>query len=184
MPIPVVTHQCSYGCCFRKFTPLDLAYARSIHKFQGITVGKSSNGEPSNVYEVVVCDPDDRVFEGRWPGMLYTIVSRGNSLGDPDGRNSAVYFDAPIIGSSRLNRQRLERLKYKTNSYDTLYERVKLREDFVTKLLRRRFHHSGGPDEINRNLDRIETLLISSDQLGQRVELYSKTLDKKIKHIV
>jgi hypothetical protein len=93
---------CSHGCCKRKFLPLTVAYARTIHKFQGLTAGPTSPGRPSNLFDVLVVDPDEKACEGSALGLLYTAISRGTTLGDTDGLNSAIYFTGSSMKPERI----------------------------------------------------------------------------------
>ena len=63
------------------------------------------------MYEVIVCDPDEKCFEGTALGLLYTAVSRATTLGDDSGRGSAIYF----IGSA-FKEDRIRNLTSKQNS--------------------------------------------------------------------
>ena len=62
VPVPVVTKKCkkNYCCCF-EYVPLQLAFARTIHKFQGQQVGDG------NLYKQMVFDPGTTNFEGNDP---------------------------------------------------------------------------------------------------------------------
>lgn len=81
---------------------MTVAYARTIHKFQGLTVGPVSEGKPKNIYDVVICDVDEKQQEGVALGLLYTAVSRGTTLGNDDGTNSAVYFQGTTFKPERI----------------------------------------------------------------------------------
>jgi hypothetical protein len=91
VPIPTIDLMCRRTCCTRTFVPLQVAYARTIHTFQGLSAGPTPTGEQSQ-YESIVCDPDDRRYEGLNLGLFYTALSRARTLGDDDGLNSAIYF--------------------------------------------------------------------------------------------
>jgi hypothetical protein len=106
VPIPTITTGCRYkGCCTRTFTPLDLAFARTIHTFQGLSAGPVDFGKIPNMYECIVCDPDIKKSEVRATGLFYTALSRATTLGDDDGLNSAIYF----IGNN-ITRERIQQV--------------------------------------------------------------------------
>ena len=102
MPIPTEDFVCTRGCCTRSFVPLTIAYARTIHKFQGMSAGPVDPGKIKNMYDVIVCDPDDKEFEGTALGLLYTGVSRATTLGDNEGRGSAIYFTGSSLREDRI----------------------------------------------------------------------------------
>jgi hypothetical protein len=99
----MVTIPCKFRCCSRTFAPLVLAYARTIHKFQGLSAGPVDIGKIPNMYEAIVADPDDNQSEGNNIGLLYTALSRATTLGDADGRNSAIYFHSADFIPERIS---------------------------------------------------------------------------------
>jgi hypothetical protein len=50
-----------------------LAYAKTIHKFQGLQAGPTGEGKANNFYDRIICDPGARDFESKNPGLLYTV---------------------------------------------------------------------------------------------------------------
>jgi len=135
VPIPVAEYSCTRqtGCCKRTFIPLCLAYARTIHKFQGLTAGPVDNGKIKNMFDLIICDPDDGKFESSALGLFYTAVSRATTLGDKDGLNSAIYF----IGE-HLTEQRIRKIGVCKNSTKE-FERVGERRKWVKYLHDREF---------------------------------------------
>jgi hypothetical protein len=128
VPIPIITVRCSKNCCTRTFLPLDLAFARTIHKFQGLSAGPVDEGKIPNMHECIVCDPDIQGSECRATGLLHTGTSRATTLGDKDGLNSAIYFQGPNFTKSRI-----QNVTKKTNSqYE--FENVKRRKIWVNHL--------------------------------------------------
>ena len=181
MPIPIITNRCSKNCCTRTYVPLELAYARSIHKFQGMTVGPSKPGQPPNMYRTIICDPDEKRFEGMWPGLLYTMVSRATTLGESDGKGSALYFDAPLVGSVPLTTERLKDLLHKARANNSkkapeLYDTVKMRNDYVEALQSNVFTVQEDSAFIQSYLQRIEQMRIPEDVLTSKIQQYSLTL--------
>ena len=128
VPIPMIKRICKLGCCTREFCPLDLCFARTIHKFQGLGAGPVENGKIRNLYMHVVVDPDSQVCERTQTGLFYTALSRGTTLGDDDGLNSAVYFTGPHLTTERIQKV-TKGLKGDT------YIKVQRREAFVQHLM-------------------------------------------------
>ena len=106
IPIPISEYSCNRatGCCRRTYVPLCLAYARTIHKFQGLTAGPVDEGKIPNMFECIICDPDEGKFESSALGLFYTAVSRATTLGDEDGMNSAIYFIGEHMNEERIRR--------------------------------------------------------------------------------
>lgn len=115
-------------CCKRSFLPLELAFARTLHRFQGLSAGPVDSGKLPNMFGVIICDPDSKAVEGRATGFFYTMLTRATTLGDPDGRNSAIYFIGP-----HLTKERIQDITLKTNSNQTLVN-VHRRSIWVAKL--------------------------------------------------
>ena len=97
------TFRCKKNCCTRTFLPLTVAHARTIHKFQGVSAGPVDSGKIPNNHEVIICDPDEKKFELKAIGLLYTATSRATTLGDESGLNSAIYFEGSHFKFSRIS---------------------------------------------------------------------------------
>jgi hypothetical protein len=108
-----VTVPCKNFCCTRKFIPLVLAWASTIHKLQGCTFGRTAPGEPPNPGTKLIMDLGNAAAEKRCPGLAYVAVSRGNSTGKGDMMNSAIYF----IGKN-FTRERLTGMTMKNKGKD------------------------------------------------------------------
>ena len=102
-------YRCEKRCCSRTYVPLEVSYARTIHKFQGLTAGPVDPGKIPNMYQCILCDPDEKKFEGTSLGLFYTAVSRATTLGDADGLNSAIYFCGNQFKEQQI--RRLTKLK-------------------------------------------------------------------------
>ena len=106
------SYKCKYnGCCTRTYCPLSVAYARTIHKFQGLSAGPVDNGKIPNMYDVLICDPDEKYVEGMALGLFYTALSRATTFGDNDGLKSAIYFCGNAFCEARVRN-----LTHKSNS--------------------------------------------------------------------
>ena len=66
--------------CTRKYIPLTLAFGKTVHTFQGQSVGPVKEGQPPNAIQYIIVDPGERGFEGMNPGLFYTILSRITTL--------------------------------------------------------------------------------------------------------
>ncbi len=125
VPIPVSEYSCNRAaaCCRRTHMPLCLAYARTIHKFQGLTAGPVDEGKIKNMFECIICDPDEGKFESSALGLFYTAVSRATTLGDDDGLNSAIYFIGEHMNEERI--RRIGMCKSSRNEFVRVAERRK-----------------------------------------------------------
>ena len=125
VPIPLAEYCCTRqsGCCTRTFVPLCLAYARTIHKFQGLTAGPVDEGKIKNMFDVIICDPDSGEFESSALGLFYTAISRATTLGDENGLNSAIYFTGEHVTEARI--RRIGKKKGSTMEYTRVQERRK-----------------------------------------------------------
>ena len=124
VPIPIVTTPCKKGCYVAHFLPLCLAFARTIHKFQGMEAG------PSKHIKAIVVDVGSTKFEALNPGLLYTALSRASAL-------EAIYFSGP------LTYDRLTNVKYKRNLYSTRkepYEKIIMQDKWIHHLLEKKTH--------------------------------------------
>ncbi|HEY9302430.1 MAG TPA: hypothetical protein VIQ31_39920, partial [Phormidium sp.] len=104
VPIAPITIPCKNpGCCSRKYIPLRLAFAQTIHTFQGQNAGPVGTGQAPNAVQKLVCDPGNRRFEGNCVGLFYTLLSRITTFGNPDDKfSSAIYFTGPNMNTERV----------------------------------------------------------------------------------
>jgi hypothetical protein len=63
--------------------------AKTIHTFQGQTVGPAAPGRPENPITRILDNPGDQTFEGNNIGLFYTAVSQTTTIGSPN-ENLAV----------------------------------------------------------------------------------------------
>ena len=128
VPIPVISRQCNKHCCTRKFVPLTLSWARTIHKFQGMSAGPVDKGKFPNMFNSIICDPGKREDERTALGLFYTALSRATTLGNEHGNGSAIYF----FGQD-FNEGRFRNLARKQNTFQD-YKRAALRDKWIALL--------------------------------------------------
>ena len=75
VPIPIALRDCKKGCCLLKSVPLNISFARTLHKFQGQSVG------PDHPNKYMVFGPGLCTFEAQSPGLLYVGLERMSTLG-------------------------------------------------------------------------------------------------------
>ena len=152
--------------------PLEVAHARTIHKFQGLSAGPVDEGKIPNMYKCVICDPDNRRYEGSALGLLYTATSRATTLGNmKDGRNSAMYFTG-----KEFKEERIRRLVYCKDS-DKKFVYAEKREKWVAFLKSNERRTNQKVRRIMKRKDQIEQFMgcrILGTQLVTRLKEYEQ----------
>ena len=153
--------------------PLEVSYARTIHKFQGLTAGPVDEGKIPNMYQCIVCDPDEKKFEGTSLGLFYTASSRATTLGDEDGLNSAIYFSG-----SQFREERIRGLTKLKNS-DQDFIMAKKRKKWVEFLKRRermsKHHVKNALKKKDQTLSMLQSTGFDFDFLYTRTRKYSQS---------
>lgn len=126
VPIPPTTALCNRNCgCRRIYMPLNLAFAKTTHTFQGASVGPVKPGQPPNSVSHIIVDPGEPSFEAQNPGLLYTMLTRVTTLGSAEeGLPSALYLQGEDAVPSRL-----QYVTYGKNGKE--YQKVLLRRRWV-----------------------------------------------------
>lgn len=126
VPIAPKDQICKFGCCSRRYVPLELAYGKTVHTFQGQNVGPVPKGRPENAIQKIIVEPGNRQFEGNNVGLFYTTASRATTIGSAsDKMSSAIYFDGPDFSRDRITNL----TKEKTGR---LYKKAGLRKNWVS----------------------------------------------------
>ena len=176
IPLPVVTARCRYKCCERRYIPLDLSFVRTIHKFQGLSAGPVDEGKIPNMHECIVIDPDNKTAEGQCPGLFYTGISRGTTLGDSNGLHSAIYFQG-----DHITKERVQLLTKQTNSTKD-YLTVERRRSWVAHLDKHCQKNLGSNTAtVKKTVQWSKTTKYSYDELHKRVEQYTTSFRSKNK---
>ena len=171
IPIPLAEYNCKYSspnrqCCKRKFVPLCLAYARTIHRFGGMSAGPVEHGKIPNMFKYIICDPHNRYCERSALGLFYTALSRATTLGDSNGRGSAIYFTG-----ENYNEQRIRNIG-KRNGTDDECKRVKQRKRWVTHLKSNMLHSSVPKVQRKDLLEWAETFKVTHNDLYEHIQQY------------
>ena len=94
-------YQCS---CTRTYMPLTLAFGKTVHTFQGQSVGPTREGQPPNAAQYIIVDPGERAFEGTNPGLFYTILSRITTFGNKAKNiKSEINFTGKNMNKHRIS---------------------------------------------------------------------------------
>ena len=116
--------------------PLRLAFAKTIHTFQGANVGPMPIGLPQNMIQSIIVDPGNRRFEGNYPGLFYTLASRATTLGDVSDNLSPVLF----FTGKNMNPERITNITI--GSDGKKYTKILKREQWVRYLKSNTHQHS------------------------------------------
>ena len=90
------------------------------------------------MYQCIVCDPDEKKFEGTSLGLFYTATSRATTLGDEDSLNSAIYFSGSQFKEERI--RGLTKLKNSDQDFIMAKKRTKW-VDFLRRREQMSQHH-------------------------------------------
>lgn len=154
--------------------PLILAYARTIHKFQGLTAGPVDDGKIPNMYESIICDPDKKQYEASALGLFYTALSRATTLGDEDGLNSAIYFTG-----DEFTEQRIRNLCQKAGTYQQ-FDKAIYRKNWVSYLNHRTKETSKW---INQNVPHPRKYLLWAETTRIDQEQFHLIMDNYIRQL-
>lgn len=168
VPIPVGLRDCKKGCCSLKSIPLNVSFARTLHKFQGQSVGPKY----SNKY--MVFGPGTSFFEAQNPGLLYVGLSRMSTLGE-SVENSPFLFFGPDANENRFTNVTHKRGE-KSQPTRIKYKSVVMREKWIQFLSRneRNFPVIVTSDEKMMLKNWLENLSISVNDLDEIICFHSK----------
>jgi hypothetical protein len=146
--------------------PLQVAYARTIHTFQGLSAGDN------HPYKCIICDPDNRNYESQNLGLLYTAVSRATTLGDSTGHNSAIYF------TNNFKEERIRNLIQRKNSTDLLPSAIR-RRNWVSELKRNTVSTAYTEEQLSDILTWAESYRSNKITLENKIEEYTQQLSTR-----
>ena len=156
VPIAPIKVPCKHVfCCCRTYIPLRLAFAQTIHTFQGQNAGPVEPGQTPNAVQKLICDPGTRRFEGNCIGLFYTLLSRITTFGNPlDKFSSAIYFTGTNMNTERV-------LNITMNEKGHMYAMTEKREKYVSYLQKHEHSSKMSMNEQNRILDWVKRQMIS-----------------------
>ena len=108
--------RCCWQCEVVVSIPLNVAFARSIHKFQGQSVG------PTHSNKIMVIHPGTVQFEATCPGLLYWGLSRTANSGNGNIDESSSYFYGNVT-IDRLANTTHKRKRETLSLYDAIQRR-------------------------------------------------------------
>ena len=110
--------------------PLAVSFGKTIHSFQGASVGKIQPGRPDNAYHRLVGDPGTRNFEANNPGLFYTLLSRATTLGEEENpETSAIFFKGV-----NMILQRIDKITCKQGKEGGIYKKIEKIRNWVAYL--------------------------------------------------
>ena len=129
VPIAPINVPCKFGfCCSRTYIPLRLAFAQTIHTFQGQNAGPVEIEQALKAVQKLVCELGTRQFEGNCVGLFYTLFSWVATFGNSDDRfSSAIYFTGTSMNTERV-------IKISLNEKGCMYAMAERRQQYVDYL--------------------------------------------------
>ena len=101
IPIPPVSRriECSCYSCRRKQVPLRLGWGCTIHRCQGMSIGRGS------LNRHIVIHPGSKKFESLNPGALYVALTRAKSSGNSNDLPDFAFNDKILLNADRICHQ-------------------------------------------------------------------------------
>lgn len=164
IPIPAIETICASGCCTCKFIPLEISFATTIHKFQGMEAG------PGKTIKIIVVDIGNSLFESNCPGTAYVACSRVSTLENFDINKTPLYFHGEVTYD------RLTNLIYKRNSNKEKeeYLTVQRRSKWIEHLRKNLKKNTITNTEKKEIKNWIESTTISAKQLEAIIDFHIK----------
>lgn len=147
---------CEKKCCIARYCPLVVAYACTVHKFQGFEAGFDNGDTVSRI----IADMNNLDWEKLHPGTAYVVTSRAKTIGtctcdEPYPFNSNIYFDGT------LGPYRFQKTLYKNNNEKCI--RIQQRDAWVSLLNKK-------SSETMQSIDKC-----SLDIMRSKIELFKRS---------
>jgi hypothetical protein len=130
-----------------------------------MSAGPVDPGKIPNMFQSIICDVHDRTAEKSALGLFYTAISRATTLGDFEGRGSAIYFRG-----SHYNEHRFCNLAKTKNNRD--YNSAAKRRQWVHYLKSNKWNPNRPDTEIQEILDWSGSFRMSIDDLYNKIQSY------------
>lgn len=169
VPIPMTEVDCSKQCCHASFCPLVLAWATTVHKFQGFEAGFSEKDSVN----YIIADLNSLDWEKKNPGTAYVVASRAKTIGHVT-EDCRYPRDSNLFFAGTMYTRRFTRCLYKANNEKCIA--VQKREHWVNYLLQKveetKLKRSPDAMETSRNfvLDAMNSQIIqTTEDLQKRI---------------
>ena len=130
VPIPMTEIDCTKKCCHATYCPLVLAWATTVHKFQGFEAGFSEKDSVN----YIIADINSLEWEKMNPGTAYVVASRAKTIGHVTD-NCPYPKDSNLFFTGTMFKRRFTRCLYKKNNEKCIA--VQKREHWVNYLLQK-----------------------------------------------
>lgn len=168
VPIPIALKDCKKGCCLLKSIPLNISFARTLHKFQGQSVG------PDHPNKYMVFAPGSCTFEAQSPGLLYVGLSRMSTLGHSPETSPFLFF-GPDATENRLTNVTHKRGD-KSQPTKIKYKAIVMRDKWIQYLSENEKMHPFFFSKSSQNSlhNWIENTKISTEELDRIISYHSR----------
>ena len=137
VPIPVQSVMCDKKCCRIDYLPLEIAFGKTIHTYQGLQAGRTPKGRPDNPIKTLIVNPGNVNFESNNPGLLYTTISRATTIGE-DGGDSSIFFQQLtkqhyLSSANKVKENKLTKGMESRNRWIAHLEKNEVKRNFTEK---------------------------------------------------
>ena len=178
VPIYPIERRCKGNCCTRIQIPLSVSWAKTIHTFQGQTVGFPTDTKGPFAVRRIIVDVGERTMEGVNPGLFYVTLSRPTTIGYAgsedciSGKSSvnSAYFFKPgrfpeQVQNLTISVKNAKNLSYQTTPDSLKYKKVQARDIWVKYLKEHEWKGSYNEEDEEAILKWINATALYRDKL-------------------